>query len=116
MSNALPLTPSNRDPGLQPERTALSWNRTALAVAVNAALVLRAGLISEAGLFIAVGVLLLLAAIAATAYSSIRKRQLVRDSAHPADPVTSSSLALMLAAGITLLACAAGIASILTLR
>lgn len=110
MSNA---QPAQRDPGLQPERTALAWNRTALAVAVNAVLVLRAGLVNEAALFIAVGVLLLVAAIAATAYSSIRKRQLVR--ARDVPP-SSSPLALVLAASITLVACAAGIASILTVR
>lgn len=113
MNAAPPADPSTRDPGLQPERTALAWNRTALAVAVNAVLVLRAGLISEASLFIAVGVLLLVAAIAATAYSSVRKRQLVRAAG---TPPTSNSLVLLLAAAITLLASAAGIASILTLR
>jgi hypothetical protein len=32
------------DAGLQPQRTTLSWSRTALAIAVNGLLVLRAGL------------------------------------------------------------------------
>ncbi len=111
MTTAPQPVPLPRDPGLQPERTALAWNRTALAVAVNAALVLRAGLLGEALLFIAVGIVLLLAAVAATAYSSIRKRQLLRAIGTPPQ---SSSVALLLAAAVTLLASAAGIASILT--
>ena len=34
------------DTGLQPERTALSWSRTALAIAVNALLSIRAGFVA----------------------------------------------------------------------
>lgn len=110
MTTAHPPARQPRDPGLQPERTALAWNRTALAVAVNAALVLRAGMLGAAPLFVAVGIFLLLAAGAATAYSSVRKRQLLRA---VGTPPQSSSVALALAAVVTLLASAAGIASIL---
>lgn len=113
MTTAHPPAPLPRDPGLQPERTALAWNRTALAVAINAALVLRAGALGGSPLFVAVGVLLLLAAGAATAYSAIRKRQLLHA---VGTPPQSSSLALLLAAAVTLVASAAGIASILTIR
>lgn len=35
---------SSRDPGLQPERTALAWQRTGLSAGVTAALLLRTGM------------------------------------------------------------------------
>lgn len=42
-----------RDPGLQPERTALAWQRTAASAAVAAILLLRSGLTRNAPLDIA---------------------------------------------------------------
>jgi uncharacterized membrane protein YidH (DUF202 family) len=45
-----------RDPGLQPERTALAWQRTALSAAVAAVLLLRSGLTRNAPLEVAAAV------------------------------------------------------------
>ncbi len=39
------MTPA-RDPGLQPERTALAWSRTMLLIAANAGLFVRSGLLA----------------------------------------------------------------------
>ncbi len=54
-----------RDPGLQAERTALSWHRTALSALVTAVLVLRGSLTGRASLAGAAGVCLAAAALAA---------------------------------------------------
>lgn len=63
-----------RDPGLQPERTALAWNRTALAIAVNAALLLRSGVV-RGNAFITVAALAMgLLAAGVTIYSTYRRR------------------------------------------
>lgn len=63
-----------RDPGLQPERTALAWNRTALAIAVNAALLLRSGVENHNAFITAAALALGLLAAGVTLYASRRRR------------------------------------------
>jgi uncharacterized membrane protein YidH (DUF202 family) len=73
-----------RDPGLQPERTALAWRRTALAMTVNAILVMRTGIASQARPLMAGGALLAAFALVLTGASVLRHRQLA--SGAPAAP------------------------------
>lgn len=66
------------DPGLQPPRTALAWNRTGLAVVVNAVVVLRSGLTRSSLLVTALGAVMLLIAAGAIVCGAWRRRWLVR--------------------------------------
>lgn len=98
-----------RDAGLQPERTSLAWNRTGLAIVVNALLVLRAGWSSGRFALMAVGVVLLVAAGSTVVYGAWRQRHLATGLGMTAPP----ALAVAAAAAVTLLACASGLASML---
>ncbi len=103
---------AGRDAGLQGERTALSWTRTALVITVNALLALRSGFVTGDAALTIVGVVLVVAAIGAVLYGYARGRALAGHSGHhvpPAAPV----LAISILAGVTLIACAAGVASVL---
>ena len=99
-----------RDAGLQAERTALAWSRTALAMWVNALLALRAGWTNGIAPITTLAFALLIAAGAAMLYSARRRRSLLdgRGSCAP------SALATAMVAIVTLVACAAGIAAIFT--
>ncbi|HET6672802.1 MAG TPA: DUF202 domain-containing protein [Agromyces sp.] len=96
------------DPGLQPERTALSWSRTALAIAVNALLSIRAGFVAGEPWLVAIGVLLFAASGAAVAIGTVRRRQLSGDQL----VITPPTGALVGVAAATLLASLGGVASV----
>jgi uncharacterized membrane protein YidH (DUF202 family) len=96
------------DPGLQPERTALSWTRTALAIAVNALLSIRAGFVAGEPWLVAVGVLLFAASGAVVAIGTARRRQLSGDRL----VITPPTGALLAVAAATLLASIGGVASV----
>lgn len=97
-----------RDPGLQSERTALAWNRTGLAVLVNALLALRTGWVHHETPITVLAFALMVAAVAAVLYGAWRRRHLLNGHGRAAPP----AVAIAIAALVTLLACATGIASI----
>jgi uncharacterized membrane protein YidH (DUF202 family) len=82
-----------RDPGLQSERTALAWRRTALGVLANALLLIRAGLVGDHTLPLVSGLVLLGAAGATQCFSAWRRRELSR--AEGAAAVPAAALAIL---------------------
>jgi len=66
-----------RERGLQAERTALAWNRTALALAANALLTIRSGVVNDAPMVLLLGAALLLAAVTLVPLARWRKMQLL---------------------------------------
>ena len=100
--------PWTRDPGLQAERTALAWNRTGLAVLVNALLVLRSGWTGRGAPITALGFVLLLASGAIIFYGAWRRRHLQSG----LGTLAPSAHAVAAVAAVTLLACAVAIASV----
>jgi uncharacterized membrane protein YidH (DUF202 family) len=106
-----------RDPGLQGERTSLSWSRTCLALAVNGLLAVRDGWQSGAVPLTATGVLLLLASAAFVVYGNARGRSLAGHGRHhDRMPQAAPAVPLGLLALATLVACGVGIASTLIRR
>ena len=75
-----------KDPGLQPERTALAWRRTGLAMAANAILLLRSGLQAGPPAVIWLGVAMVVVTVALLLAGEHRRLHLSRTAAAaPAD-------------------------------
>lgn len=78
--NLRPLPPKRlNDVGLQPQRTVLSWFRTAAVVFVNALLLIRVGSHTSNLGYVIIGIMLLLLATAIYAYSLIRNQKVNYD-------------------------------------
>jgi hypothetical protein len=99
---------SQRDRGLQPQRTALAWVRTGLAVFVNALIVLRAGLVTKQLAILALGTVLLVASALSVVFGTWRVRHLAAHGARVAPPW----ILMVGTMWVAWLACVAGIASI----
>src|SRR5690349_9577647 len=101
--------PAVRDPGLQAERTMLAWNRTALAVLVNALVALRSGWAREEATITILAVALLFAGGATFAYGLWRGRQLLNGNR----PASVAPHPIIAVAAVALMACAVELAAVL---
>lgn len=104
---------ATRDPGLQPERTALSWGRTSLSMAANALLLLRSGLAADQRAVTALGVALLVGT-AWTLSQAARRRREFADAA--VAPAISPAAPLLLVAWVFIAAVGAVLSALDGLR
>lgn len=96
------------DPGLQPQRTALAWKRTALAVMVNALVVLRDGAQEGRTLLLVLGWILLFASVAVAMCGRWRSQQL-------ASHLTPTAPSEAMVAGLALLTTFAALTGVLAM-
>jgi uncharacterized membrane protein YidH (DUF202 family) len=95
------------DPGLQSERTALAWSRTAMAVLANALLAMRAGIVGQRWPITALGIALLVAAAAVMTFAALRRRQLSSGQGPSSSPLPMIQSTVVFA----LIACMTAVAS-----
>lgn len=91
----------HQDPGLQPQRTALAWNRTGLSMAAVALLMLRAGIQEHDTAALAVGALDMACALMMYAAAFWRRSSLHLDRVVQAPPAWMAGIS-----GAVALACA----------
>jgi uncharacterized membrane protein YidH (DUF202 family) len=97
-----------RDPGLQPERTALAWRRTALAMLANGALLVRGSIHTDSRVLFMVSMAIVVASLSTFGIATWRHRELMQ---HDPPRAPHASL-MMLVAGIVLVSTAVGVFSI----
>ncbi|WP_369696955.1 DUF202 domain-containing protein [Comamonas testosteroni] len=105
------LSPSRlpTDPGLQPERTALSWTRTASGLLLNAVLNIRSAYLYESRSLLGLGIALLIASVVAFIFGRYRHRKLL--TGYQCDMVVPHSATIALSA-TSLVASGAAILSV----
>lgn len=103
--------PERADPGLQPERTALAWRRSTLALVVGAAVALRLLPPLLGPWSLAIGVVLLLAAAGIWGASAVRVRR-IRSAVAAGVPLPGGLLVALLTGTIAATAAAALVLSI----
>ncbi|RKR07622.1 uncharacterized protein DUF202 [Kushneria sinocarnis] len=84
---------STRDPGLQPERTGLSWSRTAFLLLLNSALITRAGFEHHDTLLTVLGITLLASTGAMYAWAGLRLH-VITTTRQPVSPLSTWAMRL----------------------
>ena len=89
-----------RDPGLQPERTALAWTRTGLAAAAVSLLLMRAAWHTSNPYLVTAAALIVATSLAFQRLALRRRRELLRALEAPPAWMTLATAALLLSSAV----------------